>query len=206
MTLFAVQKSRRISALPNVNLTTPSRKIVFLIYCLELSKSCFTCQISHTKWNYLFFIGTLIWSSNCTFKKNSYTIWWLASRRFILKNIPSSSQTLFCARFLECFPLPPRLISHTHIITMTSYWARWRLTSQPHYCLLKRKFSRRQKNASNLRVTVLCAGNSPVTGEFPAQMASNAEKISIWWRHHVYTKRNLNQITFGLFPSPSSPS
>ena len=30
----------------------------------------------------------------------------------------------------------------------------------------------------------LCAGNSPVTGEFPAQMASNAESFSIWWRHH----------------------
>ena len=23
------------------------------------------------------------------------------------------------------------------------------------------------------------------TGEFPAQMASNAENVSIWWRHHV---------------------
>ena len=27
-------------------------------------------------------------------------------------------------------------------------------------------------------------GNSPGTGEFPAQMASNAENVSIWWRHH----------------------
>ena len=26
---------------------------------------------------------------------------------------------------------------------------------------------------------------SLVTGEFPAQMASNAENVSIWWRHHV---------------------
>ena len=25
----------------------------------------------------------------------------------------------------------------------------------------------------------------PVTGEFPAQMASNAENVSIWWRHYV---------------------
>ena len=33
--------------------------------------------------------------------------------------------------------------------------------------------------------TGLCAGNSPETGEFPAQMASNAENVSIWWRHHV---------------------
>ena len=28
----------------------------------------------------------------------------------------------------------------------------------------------------------LCVGNSPVTGEFPAQMASNTENVSIWWR------------------------
>ena len=26
---------------------------------------------------------------------------------------------------------------------------------------------------------------SPETGEFPAQMDSNAENVSIWWRHHV---------------------
>ena len=32
-----------------------------------------------------------------------------------------------------------------------------------------------------LRVTGLCVGNSPVTGEFPAQKASNAKNVSIWW-------------------------
>ena len=47
---------------------------------------------------------------------------------------------------------------------------------QPHDCL--------QKKTSKLRVTGLCAGNSPVTGEFPAQRASYAENVSIWWRHH----------------------
>ena len=41
-----------------------------------------------------------------------------------------------------------------------------------------------QKKTSKLRVTGLCAGNSPVTGEFPAQMASNVENVSIRWRHH----------------------
>ena len=44
---------------------------------------------------------------------------------------------------------------------------------------------RRSKKTPKLRVTGLCAGNSPVTGEFRAQMASNAENVSIWWRHHV---------------------
>ena len=36
-----------------------------------------------------------------------------------------------------------------------------------------------------LRVTGLCTGNSPGTGEFPVQMANNAESVSIWWRQHV---------------------
>ena len=56
---------------------------------------------------------------------------------------------------------------------------------QPHDCLLNRLFRRRSKKTSKLCVTGLCAGNSPGTGEFPAQMASNAENISIWWRHHA---------------------
>ena len=58
---------------------------------------------------------------------------------------------------------------------------------QPHDCLLNRLFRRRSKKTSKLRVTGLCAGNSPGTGEFPAQMASYAENVSIWWRHHVVT-------------------
>ena len=37
-------------------------------------------------------------------------------------------------------------------------------------------------------VTGLCEGNSPVTGEFPAQRTSNAENVSIWWRHHGVDK------------------
>ena len=55
---------------------------------------------------------------------------------------------------------------------------------QPHHCLLNGLFRRRSNKTSKLRVTGLCAGNSPVTGEFPVQMASNAETVSIWWRHH----------------------
>ena len=56
---------------------------------------------------------------------------------------------------------------------------------QPHHCLLNRLFGCRSKKTSKFRVTGLCAGNSPGTGEFPAQMASNAENVSIWWRHHA---------------------
>ena len=50
---------------------------------------------------------------------------------------------------------------------------------QPYDCLLNRLFRHRSKKTSKLRVTGPCAGNSPETGEFPAQMSSNAENVSI---------------------------
>ena len=55
---------------------------------------------------------------------------------------------------------------------------------QPHDRLLNRLFTRRSKKTSTLRDIGLFVGNSPVTGGFPAQMASNVENVSIWWRHH----------------------
>ena len=70
---------------------------------------------------------------------------------------------------------------------------------QPRGCLLSRLFGRKSKKTSKLRVTGLCVGNSPVTGEFPAQTASNAEFFSIWWRHYVY-------ITFNKYGYAASTS
>ena len=58
------------------------------------------------------------------------------------------------------------------------------ITSLDHDCFLNCLFRRRSNKTSKLRVTGLCAWNSPGTGEFPAQMVSNAENVSIWWRHH----------------------
>ena len=47
-----------------------------------------------------------------------------------------------------------------------------------------------------LHVTGLCVGNSPVSGEFPAQMASNAENVSIWWRHRVKVRYEFATISW----------
>ena len=63
---------------------------------------------------------------------------------------------------------------------------------QPHDYLLNRLFKRSSKKTSKLRVTGICEGNSPVTGEFPVQMASNAENIPIWWRQHGITSLTLS--------------
>ena len=71
--------------------------------------------------------------------------------------------------------------SNGHTIQQQSWYAifvslQWRHNGrdggsnhQPHDCLLIRLFRRRSKKTSKLCVTGLCAGNSPVTGEFPAQ-------------------------------------
>ena len=77
-----------------------------------------------------------------------------------------------------------------HILHCQNYTLEWRhngrngvSNQKPHDCLLNRLFSRRSKKTPTLRVTGLCAENSPVTGEFPAQRTSNTENVSIWWRH-----------------------
>ena len=76
---------------------------------------------------------------------------------------------------------------------MTSSWHHHDSVSnhQPRHCLLNRLFRRRSKKTSRLRVTGLCVGNSPGTGEFPAQMASNAKNASNWWRHHGYATHGI---------------
>ena len=77
--------------------------------------------------------------------------------------------------------------SHFLVITVISYTTlQWRHNGrdsvsnhQPRDCLLNRLFRRRSKKTSKPRVTGLCSGHSLRTGEFPTQMASNAENISI---------------------------
>ena len=75
------------------------------------------------------------------------------------------------------------------IISQTLQWSHNERHSVSNYrrlkCLLNRLFRCRSNKTSKLRVTGLCEGNSPGTGEFPEQRASNAEKVFIRWRHHA---------------------
>ena len=61
---------------------------------------------------------------------------------------------------------------------------------QPHDCLLNRLFRRKSKKTLKLRVTGLCVEFTGA-GEFPAQMASNAENVSIRWRHGIIYDRDM---------------
>ena len=87
-------------------------------------------------------------------------------------------------RVLESAPTNSN--SRSVFITVTQLWTRWRLKS-PASRLFTQAFIQAQiKENMKLRVTGLCTWNSPVTGEFPAQRASNTENVSIWWRHHAF--------------------
>ena len=68
---------------------------------------------------------------------------------------------------------PPCLVIYVHMNPL-----------EPRDCLLNRLFGRISKKRSKLCITGLCAENSPVTGESLAHMASNAENVSSWCRHH----------------------
>ena len=103
----------------------------------------------------------------------------------VLSITPKNASFLF---FVVCFSnlFFPNLLLNAAVL-------RWRhigrddvSSHQPHGYLLNRLFRRRSKKTSKLCVTDFCAGNSPITSEFPAQMASDAENISIRWRHHEF--------------------
>ena len=70
-----------------------------------------------------------------------------------------------------------RLTSATNDVIMSTMASQ--ITSLTIDSLLNLFFKHRWKKTSKLRDTGLCEGNSSVTGEFPAQMASNAENVSI---------------------------
>ena len=49
-------------------------------------------------------------------------------------------------------------------------------------CLPNRLFMRRSNKTLKLRVSGFCERNSPVNS--PHNGVSNADNVSIWWRHH----------------------
>ena len=55
---------------------------------------------------------------------------------------------------------------------------------QLYHCLLNRLFRRKSKKTLKFRVTGHLCGEFTVRQCIPAKMASNAENVSIWWRHH----------------------
>ena len=69
-------------------------------------------------------------------------------------------------------------------ISVTSWWARWRLKS-PASQMFIQPFVQ-----PKIKEDIKAPPHWPVTGEFPAQRASNTEHFSIWWRHHANVNKS----------------
>ena len=85
-----------------------------------------------------------------------------------------------------------RQLLQKYILTKEISWAlKWRHNKRDDFSnhrrldvWVYRMMRRISKKTSKLRVTGLCEGNAPDTGECPSRRASHAENVSIWWRHH----------------------
>ena len=117
---------------------------------------------------------------------------------YICQTMQSRNQDLVSGRFQQTTTTTTITTTHnehakvvwnlTFLYNVTLHWRHNEHdgVSNHHHddCLLNRLFRHRSRKTSKLRVTGLCEGNSAVIGEFPAQRASTAENVSIWWRHH----------------------
>ena len=105
----------------------------------------------------------------------------LCSNMLAQSGVASNNERLNWRRLLSNI----LLLTTATVITMMSWWARWCLKSQASR-LFTQPFIQAQirENITAPRHWPLCG---EFTGEFPTQRASNAEIVSIWWRHHVTT-------------------
>ena len=116
------------------------------------------------------------WSDFCRRKINIH---------FLEGNIASSHNPVRFANFIPYYCCTPASVLSCDVkIGKFSSPLRWRHNEhdgvsnhQPHDCLLNRLFRRRSKKTSKLRAIDLREGNSPVTGEFPAERANVTRKM-----------------------------
>ena len=60
---------------------------------------------------------------------------------------------------------------------------------QPDECLLNRLF--KAQIIENIKALLHWPLGGKFTGDFPAQMASNVENVSIWWRHNFASSSSI---------------
>ena len=153
-----------------------------IFYCLQITHMKRTFMLHIDNWTPVnIFQWNLKWNTKRFIQENVFenAVW----KRVAILSGPQ------CVNIAKTSHIEQRYTSNVHINAL-----QWRYNEHDgvsnhqscHYCdwLLNRLSRLRWKKTSKLRVTFLCEGNSPVTSEFPAQSAGNAENVSVWWRHH----------------------
>ena len=122
-------------------------------------------------------IGKPWWEAKSIIREVGIILWrWVNKEAWVCRHYIPWMQKTIATQMSKC------------CITMTSYWPRWRLKS-PASRLFTQPFIQTQikENIKAPRHWPLCEEFTG-TGEFPAQRASYAENVSIWWRHHWLLK------------------
>ena len=109
--------------------------------------------------------------------------WWQSSRWLPLPDIVNGGELpncawsvwtkwlTFCRRHCQKHFFERKCLNHHNDVIMGAIASQITSLTIVHSSACSKK-------TSKLRATGLCVGNSPGTGEFPAQMASNAENLS----------------------------
>ena len=97
---------------------------------------------------------------------------------------------IYMPKLVNIVQLKTQVISrHNHHITMTPKWSCWFLKSPASRLFTQLLIQAKIKeNIKAPHHWPLC-GESTGAREFPAKMASNAEKVSIWWCQHEKMKQ-----------------
>ena len=80
-----------------------------------------------------------------------------------------------------------KMTIYQHWPTVTSYERHIIWHHRQFDCLFNNllKLTKEEKKTSKPCSPGICSGNPPVIGGFPSQRASDAESVSMSWRHHV---------------------
>ena len=91
--------------------------------------------------------------------------------------VPEPSLAIWCI---------PTFINHNELAKKRCRHGAYRSVFEHYSDVIMGAMASQITNLTIVYSTVYSGGYLAVTGEFPAQMASNAENVSTWWRHHEY--------------------
>ena len=83
-----------------------------------------------------------------------------------------------------------QFFTHYNDVTMGAIASQITSLTHPVYSIVYSDADQRKHQSSTSLAFVRGIQQVHCTGEFPAQRASNAEIVSLWWRHHVFDTVN----------------
>ena len=98
--------------------------------------------------------------------------------------------------FFLSISFPISTLVHYNDVIMSTMWSQITTLTIVYSIFCSGAGERNHQSSTSL---AFVRGNSPVTGVFPTHRASNAENVSIWWRHHALQRFLPHLIWFVIY-------